>query len=437
MGDPLSDPRAADLLSSDPGEVSSLAGTFHMVASQAQSAISGLQGASGQADWEGQAADAFRHQLGKLPGDLAKVSQSYGETANALDSYGGQLGPLRSQFKALANQITSTQSSLSTAQSNLSTANSNLSNAKSAPHAKPSSLAVQNAQTAAQSANGAVTNLQSDLSGLDASAYRILDEFDAIRSQARSRVNSAAGIAPSESWWDSAMNAVGNFMSGVGHFFEQMGKSVLDAFTSLPSDILTAIEHPGDLQDWSKLMGDLGTVAGVVALAAAAILCPFDLPAVAVALSAAEIGGTTAMATKTAMDTTLAAEGKGNWTTVASDAASIAAEEVHVPGFKAADASATTAENASQGLEAYATQRASGATASQAYSSLSDEQRTALQSSLQNIQSKQGMSSVPASLNASAQSAGRTARTLDAADRGAHTVFDSGKDAALSSSGQG
>ena len=201
MGDPLSDPRAAQLLSADPAEVESLASAFHRVAFQAQTAIDGLHGAHNAATWTGDAATAFRSQLGKLPRDLQKVEQSYGETASALDRYGAELGPLKSQFRSLASQISSAQSSLTSAQGNLSTAQNNLSTATSAPKAKPSSPAVVNAHSAVQSASGAVGRLQGELSGLQGQAYRVLDEFDSVRGQARSRVSSAAGVAPSQSFW--------------------------------------------------------------------------------------------------------------------------------------------------------------------------------------------------------------------------------------------
>jgi uncharacterized protein YukE len=116
MADPLSDPRASRLLASDPGEIAALASGFHKVAEQARTAAAGLRGAQNDATWTGGAADAFRSQVGKLPGDLDKVQQSYGDVAHALDSYGHALGPIQTQFRSLASELHSAQSSLSSAQ---------------------------------------------------------------------------------------------------------------------------------------------------------------------------------------------------------------------------------------------------------------------------------------------------------------------------------
>ena len=68
MSDPLTDPRAKDLLSADPSEVAPLGTQFRNVATDAETAIHGLQGAHNSADWTGHAADLFRQKLGKLPG---------------------------------------------------------------------------------------------------------------------------------------------------------------------------------------------------------------------------------------------------------------------------------------------------------------------------------------------------------------------------------
>src|ERR1700742_1051859 len=138
MGDPLSDPRAQQLLSASPAEVGALAAQFRRVANQAESSAAALRGAHGDGTWTGPAADAFRTQLGKLPGDLDKVQQSYGEVARALYAYEGELGPLQSRFRSLATQLTTARGNLSTAQGNLSTAKTSLDTATKAPHATSS-----------------------------------------------------------------------------------------------------------------------------------------------------------------------------------------------------------------------------------------------------------------------------------------------------------
>jgi hypothetical protein len=290
MGDPRSDPRAAWLLAAEPSEVGALAGAFQRVASQAQSTSAALRGAHGDATWTGQAADAFRTQLGQLPGDLDKVERSYQEVGSALDAYEGQLGPIKSQFQQVISQIEAAQGSLTSAQGQLTTAQGSLSTATSAPHAKPTSPAVVSAHSAVQTASAQVGRLQGELSGLESRGFGLLDEFDTARGRARSAVSGAAGIAPSESWLAGALSAVGNFVVGVA---EGIGKSVWDLISG--HAIENFIEHPG----WAslgELVKDIAVTASLVAL----VVAPFAAPEVLEADSAVLSEDALAAGTETA-----------------------------------------------------------------------------------------------------------------------------------------
>jgi X-X-X-Leu-X-X-Gly heptad repeat protein len=268
MADPLSDPRAQHLLSADTGEIASLAAAFHQVAHQAQTAATGLRGAQNDATWTGAAADAFRGQVGKLPGDLDKVQHSYGEVATALDGYASGLAPIQSQFRSLATQLHDAQSSLSTAQGQQARAKTDLSTATAAPHVTSTTPAVLNAHNALETANGAVGHLQDQLSGLQSRGVRLLDEFDTIRGHARSTVSSAAGIAPSESWLSGALHAVGNFVENVGR---GIGSSVWNLVSG--KAIINFVEHPS----WSTF-GELAKDVAVTASLVAMVAAPFAAP---------------------------------------------------------------------------------------------------------------------------------------------------------------
>jgi uncharacterized phage infection (PIP) family protein YhgE len=292
MSDPLSDPRADRLLSSDIGEIASLAGGFHTVAGQARTAAAGLRGAQNDAAWTGGAAAAFRAQVGKLPGDLDKVHQSYGEVAAALDTYAHGLEPIQIAFRRLAEQLQNSQSSLSSAQSQLSTAKGNLSNATSAAHATSTTPAVVDAHNAVRAAGGSVGRLQDDVSGLESRAMSLLDEFDTIRGQARSTVSSAAGIAPSQGWFSSMMHSIGNFVDGVA---KGIGKSVWDLVSG--KAIINFIEHPS-WKTFGELAKDVAVTASLVAMVAAPFAAPelAEADAVAVGADAAVDGATDAAA---------------------------------------------------------------------------------------------------------------------------------------------
>jgi hypothetical protein len=283
MGDPLSDPRAQKLLSADTGEIGTLAAAFHKVAGQAQTSATALRGAQNDATWTGQAADAFRTQLSKLPGDLDNVHQSYGEVAGALDTYESQLGPIQSQFRSLSIQLTDARGSLSSAQGQLSSAKTDLSTATSAPHATSSTPAVVNAHSALQAASGSLGRLQGEVSGLESRGYHLLDEFDTIRGHAHSTVSNAAGIAPSQSWLSGALHSIGNFVEDVG---KGIGKSVWDLVSG--KAITNFIEHPS-WATFGELAKDVAVTASLVAMVAA----PFAAPELAEA-DALAVGADTA-----------------------------------------------------------------------------------------------------------------------------------------------
>lgn len=434
MGDPLSDPRAHGLLTADTGEIGSLAAGFHRVASQAQTSAAALRGANGDGTWTGTAADAFRTQLGKLPGDLDKVQQSYGEVATALGAYASGLEPIQTQFRSLASQLTSARSNLSSAQSNLSTAKTTLSTATSGPHATSSTPAVVNAHTAVSNASGAVGNLQGDVSGLESRGYHLLDEFDTIRGHAHSTVSSASGIAPSQGWFSSMMHSIGNFMGGVGHFFAGIGEDVWNSAKSLPSDVAHVIEHPTNLHDWAKLGKDAATVAGAIAVVAAVVICPADALGLEALAEGAEVVGDTAgtVATyaqgeKTVADTGLLAEGKGSLSEVGSDVVGLAMGRIE-PGKGAAETDVDHLATKSGALDQYGESRALGATPRQAYNDLTAEQRSVITQSTRHLADPARLNYMRSSTLERLESAEHHLHLVKAGNEVGHTLADQAKD---------
>lgn len=279
----MSYPGATGLVAADPGEVGLLATLFGTVASQATHSRGGVLGAQGDATWTGAAADAFRSKVGKLPGDLANVARSYGDVASALNRYEAELGSLQMQFGAVLSQIAGLQGSLSGAQGQLTTAQANLSTATNAPGAKPTSSPVVQAHGAVQAANAAVGRLQGEIADLERRGRQILDEFNTARSHAISVVSHASGYAPQESWWSSAISAVGNFLAGVA---VGIGKSVWALVSG--KAIINFAEHPG----WStfgQLLKDVAVTASLIALLVVPIAAPELLEADGALLAGEEV----------------------------------------------------------------------------------------------------------------------------------------------------
>ncbi|HWF52880.1 MAG TPA: hypothetical protein VG294_19705 [Solirubrobacteraceae bacterium] len=280
MSDLRADQRAKDLLAADPGVINELVAMFRTVAAQAQTTADGLRGAAGDATWVGNAADAFRHGVGRLPDDLGKVTSSYQEAADALGAFEGEVSSLKPAFQSILSQLQSAQSQLATAQNQLAGAQSALNTAQAQATAKsftsplsplvivPTSSPLH---TAVNAASGAISNAQGEIDALTSRGFQLLAEFASGRGHAQGRVSAASSVPPHRGFWDNLWHGVSNFFIGIGKFII---KPVLD----LPHAIADFAEHPS-LETFGKLAED---VAGT-ALLAATVLAPFAAPELAAA----------------------------------------------------------------------------------------------------------------------------------------------------------
>ncbi len=265
MSDPLSDPRAADLLSADPGEVWILAALFRQVGTEAQGIAGALRGAPHEATWTGAAASAFRANVGQLPSQLDKVQQSYEDVAGALSSYESELNDVKPAFRHIAEQLGNARGALSGAQGQLANAQGNLTNALAAPHAKATSPAVQNAHDAVQSASGTVLRMQGEVSGLEAQGFALLNRFQGARDGCQGKVSNACSLAPHQSWWDHVMSDVGNWMKDAGHFAWGVIDTAYHGVIGLPGAFMAFAEHPS-WKTFEKFAEDVAITASVALL---------------------------------------------------------------------------------------------------------------------------------------------------------------------------
>lgn len=449
MATALDDPRASDLLGASPEELDALAGQFQRVAGNARTAIDGLHGAHRDATWTGGAADAFRTQLGKLPSDLQGVESSYNQTAHALRGYARDLAPVKQKFQTLAGQLQDAQHKLAGAQNTLASAKGTLSSARSAPKASSHSPAVTTATTAVHHASSAVGGLQDEISGLNSHAYQLLDEFDTVRRQAVTAVSHAAAAAPQHhsSWFSSVCGAIGNVVKDGAKFVAGMGVQVWDAAKSLPGDVATVCEHPGDWHDWLKFGQDLGTVAGAIGLVAAVVACPADalgLEATVEVLEdvgeGTEIVGKVSSYQKLGNDAVEEAEGKGSWVDLASDAAGMAGDHVN-PGEKDAETAVTTLEGKSKAIDAFKAAKDRGMNNRNALRSLTNDQRQLLRGSTRQLYRPTHLNRLKSDTTAQLKSATtHKLRNHAANDIGHHIAehgIDVGKDKVKAALGEG
>jgi hypothetical protein len=91
---------------------------------------------------------------------------------------------------------------------------------------------------------------------------------------------------------NSVWVGLGDLAGDVGGLLDDV---VVKPFEDLPGDVVAVIEHPGSLQDWSRLLGDLSSCVGILSLAVPGLgeaILPETL-----ALDAAHFGVDTAIVT--------------------------------------------------------------------------------------------------------------------------------------------
>jgi cell wall-associated NlpC family hydrolase len=157
MSDPLTDPRATDLLAARPDDVGALAAGFRAAAGESDSTASGLTAAQHDGTWTGRAADAFRRAIGRLPRALGPVRDGYAAVAGALAAYEPELSQLQSSFVAVMAEVSDTQARLRVTDTDA---------------------------------------YRRDLAAQTSRAFSLLDEFATVRAQCRDAVAAAQRTAP-------------------------------------------------------------------------------------------------------------------------------------------------------------------------------------------------------------------------------------------------
>jgi cell wall-associated NlpC family hydrolase len=189
--DPLSDPRAEDLLAAVPADVSTLASAFHTAAHEAAMTATGLLAAREDGTWTGHAANSFRDSIGQVPSELEHIKRGYSAVATALSDYEVSLALVQSDFVKVVGQLTDITTQIGTARTAATTAQSGM-----AP-AHPLSLnELRQAELAVAQARHALEGYHAEAATLRSRAFTLLEEFDTARSLCRATVSAAQRTAP-------------------------------------------------------------------------------------------------------------------------------------------------------------------------------------------------------------------------------------------------
>lgn len=219
MIDPLSDPRAADLLAAVPADVSTLASAFHTAAQEASMTATGLLAARADGTWTGHAADSFRDSIGQVPSELEHIKLGYSAVATALSDYEVTLALVQSAFVKVVGQLTDLTTQIGTA----STAATNAQNGMTPGH--PMSFNdLRQAELAVAQARRALEGYHNEAHALRSRAFTLLDEFDAARGLCRATVRAAQRTAPvrPQAGHGKHVSAPNGKLSGVGGAVWQM-----------------------------------------------------------------------------------------------------------------------------------------------------------------------------------------------------------------------
>jgi hypothetical protein len=308
MADPFADPQATDLLKLSVGEVDAAGQIFLTTAQGATEVATGLRNAQQASSWQGAAADAYRSNIGQMPGWMHLVHGSYLDVAFYLRSYANQVEPLQHRFTHLKARHDALTAQLGTAKGNAEQADGTFKGMSAMPSFKPNSAAARRASAAASTAEGAVTRIHGEITSVETQGTTVLTEFKTLLDTTSSRITSSAGTAPTpphESFFDTALGDIWGGLKDVGKFGWGVVKDMGDSIYNLPSATINMVKDPS-----AKNIGTFLSDATTTAAAVAMIVAPLAAPELAETVVAEDGGDAAAKQAAETEAERLAAEGE-------------------------------------------------------------------------------------------------------------------------------
>jgi hypothetical protein len=277
-----------------------------------QNALVRSVGSDAESIWVGPAADRFRPHVGKLPGQLSKLTGSYHDAADALDGFWPRLRDAQDLAVQALSKATAAQGAIAAAQGQVTAASAGADSAASSynqaamaaagtPAATPEAAAATQAQlhglqAGYQQAQSQVAAAAAGLSAANAdmAAAHTMKDTAATNAHVASgacasclHAASAAGIQnPHNSWLSGVFDDIGHVASGAFHWSEHAVEEGLKAAEPILADVSAG----------------LGIASAILAVAGL-LLSPFGVGEVIEAVNEGLIG------LKTADDALLLAAG--------------------------------------------------------------------------------------------------------------------------------
>ncbi len=271
-GDPLADPRAAELLNASCDEIDAAARVFTIIANQIDESLHTVSSVAGLGVWTGSAADAARSSIDSMKFKLQRIGEAYQHGAQAMSTYYGVVSTVQPQFKALKQQIETQLSTISTLNSTFNTQSATLQadqqykdtfgSLMNKAALKSQNTAITHDSSSLDATSSQLTAAHGTLTTLQASGMTMLQTFSDARHTAVMSINSVAAQAPKESGWDKFLHGAESVVDGGIHLVTSLAVGVAHSAEDLPGDIDNVYNHPGNLSDWGHLAKDTAVVAG-------------------------------------------------------------------------------------------------------------------------------------------------------------------------------
>lgn len=199
-----------------PGGLEALAGQLENAANDIDAvrdrvATNGLDG-----EWSGQAADAFRSTLHRLPGELATVSGAFGDATGTIRSFAGRLAELQQQARWYEEKLEESERDLREANARHDEATANLRSASRAQAAAADPVSLHAAKQVVERGESMVRQALADVEDIGGELSQLNSGADSIRREYEEAIRSCcsaleAANPPGESMW-----------SGLRHGFDEM-----------------------------------------------------------------------------------------------------------------------------------------------------------------------------------------------------------------------
>jgi len=261
-----------------PGGLDALAGQLENAANDINAvrdrvATNGLDG-----EWSGQAADAFRSTLHRLPGELATVGGAFGDAMGTIRSFAGRLSELQQQAQWYDEKLEESERDLQQANARHDQATESLRSANRAQAAAADPVSLHAAKQAVERGESMVRQAITDVEDLGGEVSQLNSGADSIRREYEEAVRSScsaleAACPPGENVWSGLRHGFDDMTGGAillgGAVWRGADRGLHDTEKGLEDAAHFTVhefdEHWGEIR---RVLADVGQglmVAGVIA----------------------------------------------------------------------------------------------------------------------------------------------------------------------------